>query len=56
MERDDVMRETVKQWKHTDDESRLFPTRRTDQPTCKKFRWFKLLSTPAGVAAIGGGS
>jgi len=32
------------QWKHTDDESRLFPTRRTDQPTCKKFRWFKQLN------------
>lgn len=31
------------QWKHTDDDSRLFPTRRTDQPTCKQFRWFKWL-------------
>ena len=37
------------QWKHTDDNWRLFPTRRTDQPTCGKVRWSKSLVQGGGA-------
>lgn len=32
------------QWKHSDDAGRLWASRRTDQPTCAKTRWAKILT------------